>query len=292
MNRRRYYSRVRRVSREHRATTIEDPAELERVWREYKRQGTELLRNRLVEHYVYLARFIAERIGAKLPEEVDVDDLMSAGVFGLVDAIDAFDLERGVKFETYCATRIRGAILDELRNMDWVPRLVRHRSARLADAVRALEVELGRMPTEDEIARRLKLSKSQFEKLRRDASAVALVSLSNSFGDSDSDREVCEADVLPDDTSCDPVLEAQKSDMRDAIKNTLSRAERLIITLYYHEEMTMKEIGMTLDLSESRVSQMHSAIVERLRAQLGGEPDCRALSGALAGLSCPTDLMA
>lgn len=292
MTQRRYYGRMRRVSREHRAATIKDPAELDLVWREYKAGGGEDLRNRLVEHYVHLARFIAERLGAKLPEEVDVDDLMSAGIFGLVDAIDAFDLERGVKFETYCATRIRGAILDELRNMDWVPRLVRHRSARLADAVRALEVELGRMPTEDEIARRLRLSKSQFDKLRRDASAVALVSLSNSFGDADSDREVCEADVLPDEASSDPVMEAQKSDMRDVIKNSLSRAERLIITLYYHEEMTMKEIGMTLDLSESRVSQMHSAIVERLRTQLGVDPDHRTLSGVLAGDEGGMDLTA
>jgi RNA polymerase sigma factor for flagellar operon FliA len=207
---------------------------------------------------------------------VDVDDLMSAGIFGLVDAIDAFDLQRGVKFETYCAPRIRGAILDELRSMDWVPRLVRHRAAKLEDTVRRLEAELGRAPSEDEIARRLGLNKPDLEKLMRDAAAVSLVSLSQSFGDSESNREVTELDVLRDERSTDPVTEAQKADVRELVTRGLNRAERLIIVLYYYEQMTMKEIGETLDLSESRVSQMHSAIIERLRGQL-------ALAAAAAG---------
>ncbi|MCH8806069.1 MAG: FliA/WhiG family RNA polymerase sigma factor [Planctomycetes bacterium] len=238
------------------------------AWNGFKVNGDERTRNRLMEHYLYLVRYNAERVGAKLPDEVDVDDLMSSGVFGLLDAIDAFDLERGVKFETYCAPRIRGAILDELRNMDWVPRLVRHRAHKLDDVTRALEVELGRAPSEDEIARRLKMSKPQFEKLMRDASAVSLVSLSRKFSDSDSNRDVFEIDVLPDEQGTDPVSEAQKQDLKDLISKGLSRAERLIIVLYYYEQMTMKEIGATLDLSESRVSQMHSAILQRLRTHL------------------------
>jgi RNA polymerase sigma factor for flagellar operon FliA len=265
---RRPIGRLRRVSREHRARSFPDKESLDRAWRDFKRDGDDGVRNRLLEHYLYLVRYNAERIGAKLPDEVDVDDLMSSGIFGLVDAIDAFDLERGVKFETYCAPRIRGAILDELRNMDWVPRLVRHRAHKLAEATRALEVELGRIPNEDEIARRLNMSKSQFEKLMRDASAVTLVSLSRKYTDPDSNRDVFEIDVLPDSDSSDPVAEAQKQDLKDLVTRGLSRAERLIIVLYYYEQMTMKQIGQTLDLSESRVSQMHSAILERLRAQL------------------------
>jgi RNA polymerase sigma factor FliA len=260
--------RVRRVSREHRVRTFDDAAALAAAWRRFKETGDETLRNRLMEHYLFLVRYNAERIGSKLPDEVDVDDLMSAGIFGLVDAIDAFDLNRGVKFETYCAARIRGAILDELRNMDWVPRLVRHRAHKLDDATRALEVELGRIPSEDEIARRLGLSRPQFDKLLRDASAVSLVSLSRKFVDGDSHRELFEIDVLPDDRGCDPVIEAQKQDVKDLVTRGLNRAERLIIVLYYYEQMTMKEIGATLDLSESRVSQMHSAILGRLRAHL------------------------
>ncbi len=243
-------------------------AALQRAWRRYRETGDESLRNQLMEHYLYLVRYNAERIGAKLPDEVDVDDLMSAGVFGLLDAIDAFDLDRGVKFETYCSPRIRGAILDELRNMDWVPRLVRHRAHKLAGITRTLEVELGRIPSEDEIAHRLGLSRAQFDKLMRDASAVSLISLSRKFTDSDSTRDVFEIDVVPDEQGTDPVVEAQKRDVRDLVTRGLSRAERLIVVLYYYEQMTMKQIGETLDLSESRVSQMHSAILVRLRAQL------------------------
>ncbi len=260
--------RLRRVSRDHRGRTFSDLKALQKAWRDFKRTGDDTIRNRLIEHYLYLVRYNAERIGAKLPDEVDVDDLMSSGIFGLVDAIDAFDLERGVKFETYCASRIRGAILDELRNMDWVPRLVRHRAHKLAEATRALEVELGRAPHEDEIARRLDLPKPQFEKLIRDANAVSLISLSRKYTDPESHRDVFEIDVLPDQQGSDPVIEAQKRDVKDLVTRGLSRAERLIIVLYYYEQMTMKQIGQTLDLSESRVSQMHSAILERLRGQL------------------------
>jgi len=260
--------RLRRVSREHQARSLPDKASLDAVWGEFRRTAGDNLRNQLIEHYLYLVRYNAERIGSKLPDEVDVDDLMSAGIFGLVDAIDAFDLERGVKFETYCAPRIRGAILDELRNMDWVPRLVRHRAHKLADATRALEMELGRIPNDDEIARRLNMSRAQLHKLMRDASAVTLVSLSRKYSDLDSQREISEIDVLPDDRGSDPVAEAQKRDLKDLVTRGLSRAERLIVVLYYYEQMTMKQIGQTLDLSESRVSQMHSAVLERLRAQL------------------------
>ncbi len=260
--------RVRRVSREQCTRSFSDAAALQAAWREYKRTGQDDLRNRLLEHYLYLVRFNAERIGAKLPDEVDVDDLMSAGIFGLVDALDAFDLTRGVKFETYCAPRIRGAILDELRNMDWVPRLVRYRAHKLADATRTLEVELGRIPNDDEIARRLKMSRPQFQKLMRDANAVTLMAPSRKYADPESQTEVFEIDVLPDQRGSDPVVEAQKKDVKDLITRGLSRAERLIIVLYYYEQLTMKQIGQTLDLSESRVSQMHSAILERLREQL------------------------
>jgi RNA polymerase sigma factor FliA len=260
--------RLRRVSRDHRAQSFPDPESLAAAWADFRATANDDVRNRLIEHYLYLVRYNAERIGAKLPDEVDVDDLMSAGIFGLVDALDAFDLGRGVKFETYCAPRIRGAILDELRNMDWVPRLVRHRAHKLADATRTLEAELGRVPHDEEIARRLKMTKAQFQKLLQDANAVSLISLSRKYTDPESQRDVFEIDVLPDDRGCDPVVEAQKQDVRELVSRGLSRAERLIVVLYYYEQMTMKQIGQTLDLSESRVSQMHSAILVRLRAQM------------------------
>jgi RNA polymerase sigma factor FliA len=125
------HGRHRRVSRPTQTRSFESPEAVQAAWREFKAAPSEDLRNRIIEHYLYLVRYNAERIGTKLPDEVDVDDLMSAGIFGLVDAIDAFELERNVKFETYCAPRIRGAILDELRTMDWVPRLVRSKASKL-----------------------------------------------------------------------------------------------------------------------------------------------------------------
>jgi RNA polymerase sigma factor for flagellar operon FliA len=239
-----------------------------RLWLEYKATGSRETRNRLMEVYLPIVKYNADRIGAKLPDEVEHDDLVSAGIFGLVDAIDSFDSSRGVKFETYCAPRIRGAILDELRMMDWVPRLVRSRASRLEKVTRALETELGRLPTEDEIADRMQLPQTEFDKLMRDATAVSLISLSRKFYETDSSRDVCEIDVLEDRRGSDPIAEIQKRDLKDLISRGLSRAERLIMVLYYFEEMTMKEIGATLDLSESRVSQMHTSIMNRLKAQL------------------------
>ncbi len=242
--------------------------ETQRIWSEYKRTRTCRLRNALMERYLPIVKYNADRIAAKLPDEVENDDLMSAGVFGLMDAIDAFDLGRGVKFETYCAARIRGAILDELRAMDWVPRLVRNRAHKLEQATRGLEAELGRAPTEGELAKRMNLPREEFDKLIRDATAVSLVSLSRKCYESDSSRAVREIDVLEDKRGRNPVSEVQKQDLKNMITRGLNRAERLILILYYYEQMTMKEIGATLDLSESRVSQMHSSILNRLKNQL------------------------
>lgn len=243
-------------------------AEIKEVWNAYKKQGTEELRNILMENYLPLVRYNAERIHTKLPDEVDVEDLMSAGIFGLMDAIDAFDMERGVKFETYCAPRIRGAILDELRAMDWVPRLVRSRSSQVDQASKSLTMQLGRKPTDDELATKIGVNKDEFAKIRKDAGAVGVVSLSRKWFETDSNKDVREIDVLKDERQVNPFNAAQRTDLKDLVTKGLSRAERLIVVLYYYEQMTMKEIGVTLDLSESRVSQMHSSILARLKAQL------------------------
>lgn len=234
------------------------------LWDEYKRTREHALRNRLMEIYLPLVRYTAERIAAKLPSEVDTEDLISAGLFGLLDAIEAFDLARGVKFETYCSPRIRGAILDELRTMDWVPRLVRSRAHKLESVTKILRAELGRTPTDAEIAHRLAMPPNELHKLFRDATAVSVVSLSRRFYDDDSSRELQEIDILEDRHGRDPFLDFSQRDLRDAVMQGLTRVERLILVLYYYEEMTMKEIGATLDLSESRVSQMHSGILSRL----------------------------
>lgn len=238
------------------------------VWDEFFETHTEQCRNTLMENYLHIVKYTAERIWVKLPDKVDLDDLIQAGIFGLMDAIDAYDPERGVKFETYCAPRVRGSILDELRSMDWVPRLVRARAHQLERARQTLEAHLGRIPTEDELAAELQLDETEFHRLQRDANAIGLISLNNKFNENEGEKDIREIDIIEDQKSKNPVTEAQKRDLKELISKGLTRAEKLIIFLYYYEEMTMKEIGATLDLSESRVSQMHSSIVARLKAQM------------------------
>ena len=240
------------------------------VWQEYKPDCTNKeLRNILMERYFPLVKYNGERIWQRLPDGVELDDLISAGVFGLMDAIDAFDMERGVKFETYCVPRIRGAMLDELRTMDWVPRLVRSKASKINNARKKLETKLGRAPTVVEISEVLELTVKETEKMMSDANAVGLISLNKKWYETDSYKDVREIDILQDKKGEDPTRRIQKNDLMRLVTKGLNRNERLIIILYYYEELTMKEIGMTLDLSESRVSQMHSSIVQRLQQQLG-----------------------
>ena len=250
------------------ATTLA-PEDVEQLWIEFKGDmSNQELRNRLVEMYLPLVKYNGERIWARLPDGVELDDLISAGVFGLMDAIDAFDLSRGVKFETYCVPRIRGAMLDELRTMDWVPRLVRSKASKLNEAMKNTEARLGRAPTEVELAAELNITVPELEKMILDANAVNLISLNKKWYETDSYKDVREIDILEDKKGEDPTRRIQKNDLMRLVTKGLNRNERLIIILYYYEEMTMKEIGATLDLSESRVSQMHSSIVQRLQNQL------------------------
>jgi len=250
------------------ATTVASE-DVEQLWITFKKDmSNQELRNRLVEMYLPLVKYNGERIWARLPEGVELDDLISAGVFGLMDAIDAFDLSRGVKFETYCVPRIRGAMLDELRTMDWVPRLVRSKASKLNEALRNLEARLGHQPSEIELAEELGISVAELEKMILDANAVNLISLNKKWYETDSYKDVREIDILEDKKGEDPTKRIQKNDLMRLVTKGLNRNERLIIILYYYEELTMKEIGATLDLSESRVSQMHSSIVQRLQDQL------------------------
>src|SRR5271170_6348371 len=243
--------------------------EIAQVWLDFKRdQSNQNLRNTLIERFLPLVRYNAERVWAKLPDGVDLNDLISAGVFGLMDAIEAFDLDRGVKFETYCVPRIRGAMLDELRTMDWVPRLVRSKATRLEEARKELEARHGRPPTDVELATQLGLPIEEFDKMAMDANAVGLISLNKKWYETDSYKDVREIDILEDKKGEDPTRRLQRKDLMRMVTKGLSRNERLIIILYYYEELTMKEIGATLDLSESRVSQMHSSIIQRLQSQL------------------------
>ncbi len=223
------------------------------VWLEYKRCPTDEIRNYLIEHYIDIVRYTAERMHMRLPGDVDVEDLMSAGLLGLMNAIDAFDLERGVKFETYCAQRIRGAIFDELRAMDWVPR------SRTATADRA------RGGSFKDYAEREEFETESRQKHAKDSSLAGVVALN----------------IIKDLRQENPLTEIQKKDLEVLITKGLSRAERLIVILYYYEEMTIREIGMMLDLAEARVNQMHSSILARLKAQVQHRTTGDALSKAV-----------
>lgn len=243
-------------------------SELEVIWKTFKRTRDENLRNTLIEHHMPLVRSIAERVLQTLPKSIDVDDLSSAGTFGLMDAINGFDLSRGIKFKTYCTTRIRGSILDELRSQDWVPRLVRLKAHRLDRAIRQLEGELGRAPNQMEIAQVLGISLEELQAHEAEANAKTIFSLSEKWDDGDEEKEMEKIEILADRKSVDPVDTIQQSDALEMITSSLTKKERLIILMYYYEGLTMREIGEIMELTESRVCQIHSNVMARLKAQL------------------------
>jgi len=243
-------------------------AHMDDIWVEYKKNPTVELRNQLMEAYMPIVKFNGEKIRARFPNEVELDDLISSGYFGLMDAIESFDITRGVKFETYCIQRIQGAMLDEIRNLDWVPRLIRSRASKLNDVTHKLELRLGRTPTNEEIAEVMQITPAEVEKLKKETTTVGLVSLNNKWANESDDKDLNEGDVLEDRKTEDPINSLQRKDLIRLITKGLSQNERLILIPYYYGEMTMKEIGATLNLSESRVSQMHSQMMKRLKKQL------------------------
>jgi len=242
--------------------------ELERVWKTYKKTRDDNLRNILIEHHMPLVKMIAERVLQTLPKSIELDDLSSAGTFGLMDAINGFDLSRGIKFKTYCTTRIRGSILDELRSQDWVPRLVRLKAHKLERATRQLEGELGRLPNQAELAKALGMSMDELQAHQNEASARTIFSLSEKWDDGDDDKEMEKIEILADKKCTDPVDTIQQRDALDTITRNLTKKERLIILMYYYEGLTMREIGEIMELTESRVCQIHSNVMARLKAQL------------------------
>jgi RNA polymerase sigma factor FliA len=238
------------------------------VWKAYKETGDNELRNELVEAYHYLVKVIGNRIAARLPRSIDVQDLRSAGVFGLMRAIENFDIERGTPFESYCATRVRGAILDELRAQDWVPRLVRNRATLYAKAFTALSKRLGREPSSFETASHLGITVKETEKLRREANLTSVFTLCQQDDGDDDPRVLRKLDALMDRESEVPFDKLVARDLSKALMNVLQKSERTVIALYYHEGLTMKEIGRVMSISESRVCQIHTKTLKKLKEHL------------------------
>jgi RNA polymerase sigma factor for flagellar operon FliA len=239
--------------------------DIEKMWLEYKKSPTTELRNELIEEYLRVVKYIADRLYERMPRSVQIEDLYSAGVFGLMDAIETFDPKRGVKFEFYCMGRVRGSILDELRRIDVLPRMTRIMANRLEDAYLRLEKEFSRAPTDVELAKEMKISLKELDELMFDLSASPLTSMHRRALEKDQVHDI--ADIIDDKTDSYDI-EMQKKDIVEYIKKNLSAKERYIITMYYFEELTFKEIGAVLGLSESRVSQLHAEVLLKLRAQL------------------------
>lgn len=263
-----------------------DDTKIAQVWAEFVRHRgsdprrslsheAEAMRNVLVENYLSLVKVTAERLYAKLPNQVDLDELKQAGVFGLMDAINGFDPERGVRFEAYAKQRIHGAILDELRAMDFAPRLVRSHSNQMDAAYRSLERDFGRPPTPREVADKLEITMEEYDTWVRETTMAQMTSLDKATGNdpSDSSKEMTRGDTLEDMRNADPLTTLEKKELIQLATRGLSRKEKLIVILYYLEELTMKEIGLVLDLSESRVCQINNKIVAHLQGQLSNLRD-------------------
>lgn len=240
--------------------------EMARLWDEFQKTRDHKIKNILSEEYLPIVRYVAEKMIERLPHNVQVEDLVSTGVFGLFEAIERFDLSRGVKFETYCVGRIRGAMLDELRHMDWVPRLTRARANKLEDAYAKLEKEHGRPPTDVELARELRLSLEGLDELYREVSGASLVSMQRRTLEKDDNQ--LGVDIMEDPKIEGPLPANARRDLVEFCRKRLSTKERYILMMYYFEDLTLKEIGTILGLSESRVCQLHAKLVSRLRAYM------------------------
>jgi RNA polymerase sigma factor FliA len=250
---------------------IDNGDELQLVWQRYVERGDQRDRDQLIVHYSPLVKYVASRLAAGLPQSVDQSDLVSYGMFGLIDAITKFDLERGFKFETYAIARIKGAILDELRSIDWVPRSVRAKAKAVERAMASLEAGLRRAPNDDEIAAELQISTDALHGIYTQVANAGLVALDEmlSFGGS-SGESMTLGDTLADRGS-GPGTAFEQIEMRQLLANAINRMperEKLVLTLYYYESLTLAEIGRVLGVTESRVCQIHTKAVLHLRSRL------------------------
>ena len=243
------------------------------LWQEYRRTGDRALRDRLILTYAPLVKFVAGRLGATLPSHVDEQDLVSYGLLGLIGAIERFDPDREIKFETYAIARIKGAIIDELRSLDWVPRSVRTRAREIERAIGELERTLMRAPTDEEIADKVGITGEELEESLTEISRTSIAALDELWSPSGSGDQIALIDTIEDQNGPNPEVSLEQTELKEALGEAISRLperEKLVVTLYYYEELTLREIGEVLGVTESRVSQLHTKAVLRLKARLSG----------------------
>jgi RNA polymerase sigma factor for flagellar operon FliA len=248
--------------------------DVQSLWLDFSRTRDKGLRDRLILTYAPLVKYVAGRIGSGLPAHVDEGDLVSYGLLGLIGAIERFDPQRDIKFETYAIARIKGAIIDELRALDWVPRSVRSRAREIERAIADLEAKLGRAPTDEEIATRVGISTSDLEDSLTEISRSSIAALDELWTVSGEGGDaVSLLDTIEDVEGPDPQIELTQTETKEALGEAIARLperEKLVVTLYYYEELTLREIGEVLGVTESRVSQLHTKAILRLKAHLAG----------------------
>jgi RNA polymerase sigma factor FliA len=252
--------------------TAEDTQEL---WLEYRRSKDKAIRDRLILTYAPLVKYVAGRVGSGLPAHVDEEDLVSYGLLGLMGAIDRFDPSRDIKFETFAIARIKGAIIDELRSLDWVPRSVRSRARDIERAMADLERELHRAPTDDELSEKLGVTVEELDDSLTDISRSSIAALDElwTISGSSGGDQVALIDTIEDTSGPDPQGALAQTELREALGEAIARLperEKLVVTLYYYEELTLREIGEVLGVTESRVSQLHTKAILRMKARLAG----------------------
>lgn len=241
------------------------------TWTRFRQEKDPAMRDKLLADYLPLVKNVAGRMAAGFPKSVELNDLVNTGVIGLIEAFNNFDPKRGVKFETFAVPRIRGAILDELRALDWVPRSTRSKARNIERATNKLEGELGREPSDLELASTLDISTEELHHAQKDVSVTMLLSLDELICREDDNRQVPRIETIENAATVDVLEDMEKLELRvfliHAISN-LTEQERLVVSLYYYEELTLKEIGEIMLISESRVSQIHTRAVDRLRAMI------------------------
>jgi RNA polymerase sigma factor for flagellar operon FliA len=249
--------------------------QLEELWHEFKDGGDPAVRERLILHYAPLVKYVAGRVGVGLPPNIEQADLVSYGIFGLIDAIEKFDLSRAIKFETYAISRIKGAIIDELRSIDWIPRSIRSKAREVERAYAGLEARLHRTPTEPEVAEELGISLDDLHAIFGQVSFVNVLALDELLNvNGEKGDKVSLVDTLEDTRAPDPVRAFESQETKHLLAkaiNLLPEREKIVVTLYYYEGLTLAEIGQVLGVTESRICQMHTKAVLQLRAKLADQ---------------------
>jgi len=252
-------------------TQVINDEEEDKLWAEFKKTKSSAIRDKLIRQYMPLVKYVAGKVSVGLPASMEFDDLVGFGQFGLLDAITKYDIDKGVKFKTYAVTRIRGAIFDEMRQLDWVPRSVRQKSKEIEDTISGLESKLGRPASDAEIAKEMNISEEEFQQTVMKVSGTSILSLNDVWYSGDDSDHMSIGDSIEAPSSLNPDVQVEREEIRKVIIqaiNELPEKEKMVIVLYYHEDLTFKEIGQVLEVSESRISQLHTKANLRLRSKL------------------------